>query len=58
MWEGSGEVTSPIADPDLAMVAPERHSPLDGPPLRGLALPPDLLRVLYRDAALALLAKA
>jgi hypothetical protein len=58
MWEGSGEVPSPISDPDLAMVAPERHGPLDGPPLRGLALPPDLLRVLYRDAALALLAKA
>ena len=58
MWEGSGEVDSPISDPDLAMVAPDRHGPLDGPPLRGLALPPDLLRVLYRDAALALLAKA
>ncbi len=58
MWEGSGEVTSPIADPDLAMVAPERHGPLDAPVLRGLALPPDLLRSLYRDAALALLARA
>ena len=58
MWEGHGESPSPIADPDLAMVAPDRHGPLDAPPLRGLALPPDLLRVLYRDAALALLAKA
>ena len=58
MWEGHGEVTSPIADPDLAMVAPDRHGPLDAPPLRGLSLPPDLLRVLYRDAALALLARA
>ena len=57
MWEGHGEVESPIADPDLAMVAPDRHGPLDAPPLRGLALPPDLLRVLYRDAALALLAR-
>lgn len=58
MWEGSGEVTSPIADPDLAMVHPERHGPLDAPVLRGLALPQDLLRSLYRDAALALLARA
>ena len=40
------------------MVAPDRHGPLDGPMLRGLSLPPDLLRVLYRDAAMALLAKA
>jgi hypothetical protein len=58
MWEGTGETSSPIADPDLAMVAPDRHGPLDGPMLRGLSLPPDLLRVLYRDAAMALLAKA
>jgi len=58
MWEGHGEVASPISDPDLAMVDPSRHGPLDGPPLRGLALPPDLLRVLYRDAALALVARA
>jgi hypothetical protein len=58
MWEGSGEVTSPISDPDLAMVAPDKHGPLDGPMLRGLDLPPDLLRVLYRDATLALLARA
>jgi hypothetical protein len=58
MWEGRGECPSPIADPDLAMVAPDRHGPNDGPPLRGLALPPELLRVLYRDAVLALLAKS
>lgn len=58
MWEASGETPSPISDPDLAMVAPDRHGPLDGPPLRGLALPPDLLRVVYRDAALALLARS
>jgi pyruvate dehydrogenase E1 component beta subunit len=31
---------------------------LDAPVLRGLALPQDLLRSLYRDAALALLARA
>jgi hypothetical protein len=55
MWEGSGDGPSPISDPDLHMVAPERHTPLDAPHLRGLALPPDLLKSLYRDAALKLL---
>ena len=58
MWEGEGETPSPISDPDLAMVEPERHGPLDAPALRGLALPHDLLRSLYRDAAVALLARA
>jgi hypothetical protein len=58
MWEADGETPSPISDPDLAMVAPDRHGPLDGPTLRGLSLPADLLRVLYRDAALALLARS
>ncbi len=58
LWEASGECPSPIADPDLHMVAPERHTPLDAPPLRGLALPADLLRTLYRDAALKLLGSA
>ena len=42
------------SDPDLAMVDPSRFGPLDSPVLRGLRLPPDLLRVLYRDAAIAL----
>jgi hypothetical protein len=37
------------------MVEPERLTPLDAPPLRGLALPSDLLRSLYRDAAAKLL---
>ena len=55
LWEGTGECASPISDPDLHMVAPERHTPLDAPPLRGLALPPDLLKSLYRDAAMKLL---
>jgi hypothetical protein len=55
LWEGAGECASPISDPDLHMVAPERHTPLDAPPLRGLSLPPDLLRSLYRDAAVKLL---
>ena len=55
LWEGAGECASPISDPDLHMVAPERHTPLDAPPLRGLALPPELLKSLYRDAAMKLL---
>ena len=54
LWEGVGETPSPIADPDLAMVAPDRHSPNDAPLLRGITVPPDLLRDLYRDAALRL----
>ncbi len=55
MWEGTGEVTSPIADPDLHMLEPERFAPHDGPLLRGLHLPAELLRSLYRDAAVTLL---
>ncbi len=57
LWEGTGEVTSPISDPDLAMIDPVRHTPLDAPLLRGLALPAPLLRTLYCDAATTLLAK-
>ena len=58
MWEGEGETVSPISDPDLAMVEPERFGPLDSPNLVGFALPGDLLRSLYRDAALAFAARA
>ncbi len=54
MWEADGEMESPIGDPDLAMVAPERHGPHDAPTLRGFALPDDLLRTFYRDAAEAI----
>lgn len=50
MFETEYDGRSPIADPDLAMVEPGR-SPLDSPRLRGLSLPPDLLQVLYHDAA-------
>jgi hypothetical protein len=54
LWEGNWDAQSPISDPDLAMVDPARH-PHDAPPLRGKALPADLLKVLYHDAAQALL---
>ncbi|UCD73771.1 MAG: amidohydrolase family protein [Phycisphaerales bacterium] len=47
--EYSGE--SPIADPDLAMVEPDKYTELDAPTLIGRSLPPDLLRSIYRDAA-------
>jgi hypothetical protein len=58
LWEGDGEMESPISDPDLAMVEPSRYGPNDAPALRGMALPPDILRTFYRDAALTALAPA
>lgn len=50
----SGE--SPIADPDLAMVNPEKYSALDAPQLIGKSLPKEYLPNLYRGAAENLLA--
>lgn len=55
MFETDYEGESPIADPDLAMVDPDRFSPMDAPILRGKSLPNDLLTSLYHDAAHALL---
>lgn len=55
MFETSYVGVSPIADPDLAMVDPERWGPLDSPPLLGKALPAATLRSIYHDAAQALL---
>ncbi len=54
MYETGYEGESPIADPDLHMVDPERFDPLDAPPMRGKSLPPEILRDLYRDAAVNL----
>lgn len=51
LWEADYDGPSPIADPDLAMVDPERFKPTDGPTLRGKSLPKHLLRTLYRGAA-------
>lgn len=51
LWETDHVGPSPIADPDLAMVHPDRHGPLDAPLLRGKRLPAPLLRSLYVDAA-------
>jgi predicted TIM-barrel fold metal-dependent hydrolase len=52
LFETDYEGESPIADPDLHLVDPDRHDPMDAPMLRGHALDDDELRVLYRDAAL------
>jgi len=46
---------SPIADPDLAMVEPDRYGPMDAPLLAGKSLPADLLKSIYHDAARELL---
>jgi hypothetical protein len=57
LFETSYEGESPIADPDLRMVNPEKYDEMAAPPLRGLALPRDVLESLYRGAAEALLAR-
>lgn len=46
---------SPVADPDLALVDPDRHTEMDAPRLSGKSLPPELLRSIYHDAAHELL---
>jgi hypothetical protein len=46
---------SPIADPDLNMVDPQRYAVMDSPLLAGKSVPADVLRSLYHDAAHALL---
>ncbi len=50
MFETNYRGESPITDPDLHMVDPDRHSPSDAPALTGHAMPDDMLRVLYRSA--------
>ncbi|MFG0275276.1 MAG: amidohydrolase family protein [Phycisphaerales bacterium] len=54
-WETDYDGESNIADPDLAMLDPERHDAMSAPRLAGKALPPDLLRQIYHDNARALL---
>lgn len=55
LWEGRGSMESPISDPDLAMIDPAGHVAEDGPTLRGMHLPAEVLRDLYHDAAARLL---
>jgi hypothetical protein len=51
MLETGEELESPIADPDLMMIDPARHTAMSAPTLRGIGLDSELLRVLYRGAA-------
>ena len=51
MFETDRTGPSPIADPDLKMVEPDKYSDLSAPTLQGLALPRDALRMLYNGAA-------
>lgn len=46
---------SPIADPDLAMIDPERYGEMDAPTLDGKSLPQDVLDSVYHQAATDLL---
>ena len=57
LWETDHEGTSPIVDPDLHKVDPERYEPTDAPLLNGKAIPHELLQVLYHDAAMGFLDK-
>jgi hypothetical protein len=55
LFETDYDGESPIADPDLALVEPQRYSELDAPRLRGFSLPRERLVNIYRDAARDLL---
>jgi len=51
LWESAYEGESNIADPDLALVDPEKHDATSAPRLRGHRVPSDLLRTFYAGAA-------
>lgn len=53
MLERTGTFESPIVDPDLHMVDPERHTPNDAPVVTCHNLERDVLTSLYRDGATA-----
>lgn len=53
MWETDYSGESPIADPDLAKLEPERYDAMSAPRLQGHAVDPSVLRALYGDAAKA-----
>jgi len=55
LWEMDYIGESPIADPDLAMVEPDRFNDMSAPMLNGHAMPEHLLNALYVGAAEALL---
>ncbi|MFG0259398.1 MAG: amidohydrolase family protein [Phycisphaerales bacterium JB041] len=51
MFETGYAGESPVVDPDLHMLEPERHGEKAAPSLTGLALPRELLTDLYRTTA-------
>lgn len=55
LFETDHSGPSPIADPDLHMVDPDRYAEMDAPQLTGKKLPDEVLRSLYHDAAWDLL---
>jgi len=55
LWESSWQGLSPIADPDYQAGPGE---PAEGPWLRGVALPEQVLRKVYHDNAVRLLGTA
>ena len=57
MFEGDGRFESPIVDPDLHMVDPQRYAADAAPMVECHRLPDDLLVDLYRGAAQTLLKK-
>ena len=58
LWETDWRGMSPIADPDLHLVDPLRHSPRDSPPLAGVALDSAVFLAFFRENALRLLRAA
>jgi len=55
LWESDYVGESPITDPDLMLVEPERFDAMSAPRLAGKSLPPALLKIFYHDAAAKLL---
>jgi hypothetical protein len=51
MFETDYDGESPIADPDLAMVDPDRYDAMSAPRLAGKSLPREVLESLYSGAA-------
>ena len=51
LFEENGRFESPIVDPDLHMVDPERHAQDAAPEVTCHGLDPSLLKTLYRDAS-------
>jgi len=50
LWETDIQTKSPIADPDLHLVEPDKFSESDSPELRGKSLPKDILKTFYSEA--------